>query len=196
MALGVVDDPVEARYSRNKYPVIARANLRFEKLRVLIRMCHAQGQLPRSRCEHAMRHMNDVESTLGGRLKQRQGRSNATVTSSSTTAACSLPRRGMRSRLEVSRFVFHLTSNLLEHQAELRSGAYQMWTSCAFTIHKPKLRRICAVAFRDRMARHALCAVPDPVVECEKIQATYACLRGKGTRAAVWRVREFCGRHR
>ena len=74
LALDVIEDLVEARYSRNKHAILARANLRLEKLRVLIRLCHALGHFPHARCEYAMRQVNDVGAMLGGWLKQRQGR--------------------------------------------------------------------------------------------------------------------------
>ncbi len=74
LALDVVEDLVEARYSRNKRPVLARANLRLEKLRVLLRLCHALGYFPHSRCEHALRCANDTGAMLGGWLKQQEAR--------------------------------------------------------------------------------------------------------------------------
>ena len=74
LALDVVEDLVETRYCRNKHPVLARANLRLEKLRVLVRLCHALGRFPHARCKHAMRGVNDAGAILGGWLKQRRGR--------------------------------------------------------------------------------------------------------------------------
>ena len=74
LALDVAEDLVEARYSRDKRSVLARANLRLEKLRVLLRLCHALGYFPHARCEHAMRCVNDVGSMLGGWLKQQRAR--------------------------------------------------------------------------------------------------------------------------
>ena len=74
LALDVAEDLVEARYSRNKPPLLARANLRLEKLRVLLRLCHQLGYFPHARCEHAMRCVNDVGRMLGGWLKQQDTR--------------------------------------------------------------------------------------------------------------------------
>ena len=113
----------------------------------------------------------------------------------SLLAAAHRARRGKRSRIDVAHFVFDLERNLLSLQAELRSGAYQMRPYRTFTIYKPKPRRICAAAFRDRVVQHALCAVLDPVVERAMIHDTYACRRGKGTHAAVRRIQWFCRRH-
>ena len=49
LALDVAEDLVEARYSRNKGSVLARANLRLEKLRILLRLCHQLGYFPHAR---------------------------------------------------------------------------------------------------------------------------------------------------
>ena len=46
LALDIAEDLVEARYSRSKAPVLVRANLRPEKLRVLLRVCNALGYRP------------------------------------------------------------------------------------------------------------------------------------------------------
>ena len=48
-SLDVVEDLVEARYSRDRRAILARANLRLEKLRVLLRLCHALGYFPHAR---------------------------------------------------------------------------------------------------------------------------------------------------
>lgn len=109
-------------------------------------------------------------------------------------AAAHRARRRKGHRLEVARFLFHLESNLLALQQELRSGAYRMRPYRAFEIREPKRRRICAAHFRDRVVHHAACAVLDPIFEAGSISDTYACRRGKGTHAAVRRLQEFSRR--
>jgi len=74
LALDVVEDLVEARYSRDRRAVLARASLRLEKLRVLLRLCRALGYFPHARCEHAMRCVNDVGRMLGGWLRHQAER--------------------------------------------------------------------------------------------------------------------------
>ncbi len=66
LALDVVEDVVEARYRRDKRPILAWANLRLEKLRVLLRLCRKLGYLPHTRYEYAMRTINEVGKMLGG----------------------------------------------------------------------------------------------------------------------------------
>ena len=74
MALDLVEDLVEARYTRDKRAILKRANLRLEKLRVLLRLCHELSHLSHSRYEYAMRAINDVGSMLGGWQKQQAER--------------------------------------------------------------------------------------------------------------------------
>lgn len=69
----------------------------------------------------------------------------------SLLAASNRARRGKRDRIDVAHFVFHLERNLLALQAELRSGTYRMRPYRSFLIREPKLRRICAAHFRDRV---------------------------------------------
>jgi len=74
LALDVVEDMVEARYAREKRHILARANLRLEKLRVLLRLCHESHYLPHGSYEYAMRAINEVGSVLGGWRRQQEER--------------------------------------------------------------------------------------------------------------------------
>jgi hypothetical protein len=66
LALDIVEDLVEARYSREKRAALAHANVCLEKLRVLLRLCHTLGYLSHQRYEHAMRMLHEIGSMLGG----------------------------------------------------------------------------------------------------------------------------------
>jgi len=74
LALDLVEDLVEARYTRGKAPVLRRANLRLEKLRVLLRVSHQQKHLPNRQYEHAVRVLYEVGRMLGGWIKWQQER--------------------------------------------------------------------------------------------------------------------------
>ncbi len=74
LALDIVEDLVEARYSRGKQPLLKRVNLRLEKLRILLRLCHQLQYLPHQGYEHAMRELNPMGRMLGGWIKQQEGR--------------------------------------------------------------------------------------------------------------------------
>lgn len=69
LALDVVEDLIEARYSSNKAKALTRANLRLEKLRVLLRVSHKQKHLPSRQYEHAIKAIHGVGRMLGGWLK-------------------------------------------------------------------------------------------------------------------------------
>jgi len=72
LALDIVEDLVEARYSNNKREILRRANLRLEKLRVLLRISNKQKFLDYKLYEYAMQEINQVGKMLGGWLKQQQ----------------------------------------------------------------------------------------------------------------------------
>lgn len=72
LALDVVEDLVEARYTRHKQAILKRANLRLEKLRVLLRLCHQAGHLAPRHYEHAMRRLYEVGQMLGGWQRQQE----------------------------------------------------------------------------------------------------------------------------
>jgi hypothetical protein len=74
LALDIVEDLVEARYSRDKRLLLQRVNLRLEKLRILLRLCHRLKYLSNRGYEHASRSLNEVGRMLGGWIKQQEGR--------------------------------------------------------------------------------------------------------------------------
>ncbi len=73
IALQIVEDLVEARYSKNKTSVLRRINMNLEKLRVLIRICFETRILPRKGYEQASYSINEVGKMLGGWMKQQDG---------------------------------------------------------------------------------------------------------------------------
>lgn len=72
LALDIVEDLIEARYTRDKQVHLRRANLRLEKIRVLLRLSNKLQFLDHKRYEYAMKHINEVGKMLGGWLKQQQ----------------------------------------------------------------------------------------------------------------------------
>ena len=72
LALDVVGDLVEARYAKDKGPVLNRANLRLEKLRVLLRLCHDFKYISYSAYKHSLRSINEAGRMLGGWIKHRE----------------------------------------------------------------------------------------------------------------------------
>ncbi len=71
LALDIVEDLTEARYSRDKRVHLNRINLRLEQLRILLRLCHRLKYLPHPAYQYAMRSLNEVGRMLGGWIKQQ-----------------------------------------------------------------------------------------------------------------------------
>lgn len=74
LALDVVEDLVEARYSRDKREILKRANLRLEKIRVLLRLCHEEQFLSHDAFAFAIRGVDETGRMLGGWMKQQEGK--------------------------------------------------------------------------------------------------------------------------
>lgn len=104
--------------------------------------------------------------------------------------------RGKRRRASVAGFEHQLADRLLALQDELRSGQYRPGAYCNFFIREPKLRRISAAPFRDRVVHHALCQLIEPVFEARFSPHSYANRTGKGTHRAVDRLQALACRHR
>jgi len=95
---------------------------------------------------------------------------------------------------DAARFLADLELHALQLQRELRAGTYRPGPFRTFRIRDPKPRTISAAPFRDRVVHHALCAVMEPTFERYAVFDSYACRRGKGNRAAVWRAQRHARR--
>ena len=103
---------------------------------------------------------------------------------------------GKRFQDEVSRFNFHLESELYRLLDELQTQTYRPGRYHEFYIYEPKLRKISAAPYRDRVIHHALCNVIEPIFDRTFIFDSYACRKGKGTHKAVNRFTEFSRKNR
>ncbi len=74
LALDIVEDLVEARYSKDKRAVLARGNLKLEKLRVLLRISHEMRYLSNNSYEFASKGLAETGRMLGGWIKQQEER--------------------------------------------------------------------------------------------------------------------------
>lgn len=72
LAMSVIEDLIEARYTRNKVSALRRANLTLEKIRVLFRLSYEMKTLLRKSYEFASFNINETGKMLGGWIK-RQG---------------------------------------------------------------------------------------------------------------------------
>jgi four helix bundle protein len=73
LALDIIENISEARYSRNKIEALKRIDLSMEKLRVLLRMCHDLAYLDHKGYEYASRKINEAGKMVGGWRKQQAG---------------------------------------------------------------------------------------------------------------------------
>ena len=73
MALDIVEFLIEAKYSKEKRPILRRANLYLEKMRILLRISHETKLFSTKSYNFASKNINEVGAMLGGWLKQ-QGR--------------------------------------------------------------------------------------------------------------------------
>lgn len=74
LALNIVEELVEARYSRSKKLALKSANLRLEKLRILLRLSYESKFLSHESYKHGIYRLNEVGRMLGGWMKQQDQR--------------------------------------------------------------------------------------------------------------------------
>ena len=72
LALSVVEDLVEARYTAHKLSGLKKINLTLEKIRILLRIAYETQILPTQAYEQAMKSLNEMGKMLGGWIKQQQ----------------------------------------------------------------------------------------------------------------------------
>lgn len=71
LALDVVEDLIDARYSKDKAEILRTTNLKLEKLRILIRLCLEQEFIAHNSYRFAVKSINDTGKMLGGWMKQQ-----------------------------------------------------------------------------------------------------------------------------
>ncbi len=69
LALDVFELLVEARYTKERAPMLRRINLNLEKLRLLLRLVRDQGHLDRRAFAHAVTEIDTVGRMVGGWLR-------------------------------------------------------------------------------------------------------------------------------
>lgn len=99
--------------------------------------------------------------------------------------------KGKRSKHDVMTYEYRLEDNLFSLRDNLLSGEYRHDTYEPFTIYDPKQRRIHKATVKDRVVHQAVVNVIEPLFENRFIHDSYSCRVGKGTHAAVDRLRAF-----
>jgi retron-type reverse transcriptase len=128
---------------------------------------------------------------------KRQGNLWTAVTSfENLLLAAHKAQRGKRFRENVLEFNYHLESNLIALQTQLKTGSYQPGKYRTFEIFEPKPRIIAAAPYFDRVVHHALCQVIMPIFERSFIRDSYANRVGYGTHRALQRFTHFARHNR
>jgi hypothetical protein len=100
-------------------------------------------------------------------------------------AAARSAMQGKMSGHAAARFHARWETHAVRLHEELTTDTWRPGPYTYFDIHEPKLRRVAAAPFRDRVVHHALVRVLEPIFEKKFIEDSYACRKGKGTHAGV-----------
>lgn len=87
------------------------------------------------------------------------------------------------------KFELNREKNLTQLLYDLRTRKYKVSRHICFIVTKPTAREIFAADFRDRIVHHLLYRELYHVIDADLIEHSYANRRGKGTHAAVYRLR-------
>ncbi len=74
LALDIVEDLIEARFSKSKVGILKRANIKLEKIRILLRICFEQKLMAIQSYKFAMLSINEIGKMMGGWLKHQNVR--------------------------------------------------------------------------------------------------------------------------
>ena len=99
--------------------------------------------------------------------------------------------KGKTDRASVIRFRKNLSENIIRLREKLESASAFFGDYSFFTIRDPKTRNICAAAFEERVAHHALMNICSPILDKSQIFHSYACLKGKGQHKALTRAKKW-----
>jgi len=96
--------------------------------------------------------------------------------------------RGKRHAFGVARVMLDVDRHCFALARSLAEGSYRPSVGRSFTIVDPKLRRIYALPFRDRIVQHFLVSRTLPAIERTLVPQTYACRVDRGTHRCLRRA--------
>lgn len=100
-------------------------------------------------------------------------------------------RKLKRFRNEVLKFSDRLEENLIVLQNELVWKTYCQSPYREFFVNEPKKRLIMALPFRDRVVQWSIYQTLEPALEKKYIADSFACRKGKGAHAALYRLYDW-----
>ncbi|NUM35017.1 MAG: RNA-directed DNA polymerase [Candidatus Brocadiae bacterium] len=92
---------------------------------------------------------------------------------------------------DVSRFLFHLESEIASLQTDLFQQTYKPLAYHQFTVYDPKKRLINVAPFRDRVVHHALCNYIGPILDKSLVTMSFACRKDKGMHKCLSHAKDF-----
>lgn len=98
-------------------------------------------------------------------------------------------RRKKRGTIPCADFELNEAANLYDLWIDLNAGNYEIGTSDAFCVTRPKDREIFAAAFRDRIVHHLLISKIGDLFEAFFDDESYNCRKGKGNLYGAQRLR-------
>ncbi len=104
--------------------------------------------------------------------------------------------KGKSRKKKVLSFQKNLSFNLLELKREVLDGNFSFGNYNYFTIYDPKVRKICAALFSERVLHHALMNICHDSFEKKQIYSSCACRKGKGTYFALNLARKACKKYK
>ncbi len=102
--------------------------------------------------------------------------------------------KGKRARPEVIEFAANLDVELARLRQQILAAELPEGAMDVFEIRDPKPRIIHAPCFRQRVLHHALMALLGPVIERSLVADSFACIKDRGTLAAVLRAQTHARR--
>lgn len=103
--------------------------------------------------------------------------------------------KGKRQKISVKAYGADLPVRILRLRETMLEGRVRLGRYHFFMVHDPKLRRICAASFEEKIIHHAVMNVCKQYFERNLIYDTYATRDGKGVYAALDRARQGLRRH-
>jgi hypothetical protein len=74
LALDILENIIEAAYTRQKITLLRKTNLKVEKMRVMLRICHDRNFLSTRSFEHSIKELYQAGLMLGGWIKDQKNR--------------------------------------------------------------------------------------------------------------------------
>ena len=105
--------------------------------------------------------------------------------------ACKKAKKGKKFKKATAIFELNLEKNIIKIQEILINKSYRPSKYNDFYVTDSKKRLISAAPYFDRVIHHALMNIIEPILCKSFIFDSYACVKGKGTHAAVKRYKKF-----